>query len=218
MEENIISFTALLQVALFATTLLIGFIRHKEQLVWAYAFQSLLVAVALVELGWHEFSPVLAIIVLLTVLVKCIVTPVVLTKLMRKHKLTFTAPAHVNMPIMLCVVFVLTLSIRFAFGPLLGQMGGDVGGALYLAVSGFFVSLFFAINRKGAFSQIIGILSAENCLVAFAALMNIHANIWLELGIMADVFAWILIASTFVSIVSKHFGTIDVSTMKQLAE
>jgi hydrogenase-4 membrane subunit HyfE len=54
--------------------------------------------------------------------------------------------------------------------------------------------------------------------VVIAALMNIHTELWLELGILGDIFAWMLIGGTFVSIVSKHFGTTDVSRMKELAE
>jgi hydrogenase-4 membrane subunit HyfE len=146
------------------------------------------------------------------------VAPRIFFKLIKKHDLVFTAPAHVNTPIMLGLMLLLVLAVHSSIAPLFARIVPGEGGLLFLSISAFFASLFLAINRRGAFSQIIGILSAENCLVAIAALMNIHTELWLELGILADIFAWMLIGSTFISVVSKHFGTTDVSVMKELAE
>lgn len=212
------TFLTVLQVTLFVFVAISHFARKNTQLVWVYALQSFVVAATLLVLGWREQSSVLFMIVGATVLLKCIAAPVVLSRLVKKHELTFVAPAYVNAPFMLGILLVLVLMVRSVLQPIFGHIVPATGGLLYLAVAAFFASLILAINRRGAFSQIIGILSAENCLVLFAALMGIHTEIWLELGILGDIFAWMLIGSTFVSTVSKHFGTTDVSRMKELAE
>jgi hydrogenase-4 membrane subunit HyfE len=218
MDPFFVTILLILQVALFISALLLDLTRRNQQLVWIYTFESLVVAIILLVLGWREHSSVLFVIVGVTVLLKCIAAPVVLSRLIKKHQLTFTAPAYLNTPTTLGILLILVLAVRTSLQPLFAQIVPGEGSLLYLSVSAFFVSLFLAVNRRGAFSQIIGILAAENCLVVIAALMNIHTELWLELGILGDIFAWMLIGGTFVSIVSKHFGTTDVSRMKELAE
>lgn len=215
------SFTILLlalQVALFACALLLDFARRNAELAWIYALQSLVITAMLLALGWQTQSYVLFAIVFATLLIKVVIVPRVLLRLIKKHELTFAAAAHLNTPMVLMVTLALVLAVRSSIAPVFTDIVPGAGNLLYLVVSAFFVSLFLAVNRYGAFSQIAGILSAENCLVAFAALMNIHTELWLELGILVDIFAWMLIGSTFVSIVHRHFGSTDISRMKELAE
>lgn len=169
-------------------------------------------------LGWSAQSWVLFTIVGATILIKVILAPWVLVRLIKKHEMTFTAPAYLGTPLMFGAMLILVLAVHSSLAPILSRIAPGVGSLFYLSISAFFVSLFLAVNRKGAFSQIIGILSAENAIVVCAALMNIHTELWLELGILADIFAWLLIGTTFVTVVSKHFGTTDISRMKELAE
>jgi hydrogenase-4 membrane subunit HyfE len=218
MDISIISSLLFLQVLLFGTAFALDLARRNEQLVWIYGIQSIGVALLLMLLGWSEHSWVLFTIVGMTILIKVLVVPGVLLRLIKKHQMTFTAPAYLNTPVMFGVTLLLVVAVYSTFAPIISRVAPGEGGLFYLSISSFFVSLFLAINRKGAFSQIIGILSAENAIVVCAALMKIHTELWLELGILADVFAWLLIGSTFVAVVSKHFGTTDVSTMKELAE
>src|SRR5437868_5473773 len=94
----------ILLVTLFLSVVLTGLIRHKEQLVWIYALQSLFVAAILLVMSKGNFSLVLLLIVILTVLVKVLLAPFALIRLIKKHHLEFAAPAYVSTPVMLCVV------------------------------------------------------------------------------------------------------------------
>jgi len=67
-------------------------------------------------------------------------------------------------------------------------------------------------------SQIIGILSFENSIVVFAVFANLEQSAALQLGIVFDIFIWIMIASVFISMLYKHFGTLNVSSMKNLKD
>lgn len=218
MTESLTTILLGLQVLIFVAAILADFARRNEQLVWNYGLQSLAVALVLAILGSREQSPVLLVVVFATIVVKCIIAPMILMRLIKKHDLIFTAPAYLSMPMMIGATLLLVLAVHSTFTPLFADIVLKEGSLMYLSVSAFFVSLFLAVNRRGAFSQIIGILAAENSLVVCAALMNIHTELWLELGILADIFAWTLIGTTFVSIVSKHFNTTDISSMKELAE
>jgi len=64
----------------------------------------------------------------------------------------------------------------------------------------------------------LGILSLENGIVSFALFAGLEQNPGLQLGITFDVLIWIIIASVFISMIYRQFGSLDVTTMKKLTE
>ena len=85
-----------------------------------------------------------------------------------------------------------------------------------LLIGGMLMSIFFTINRKGAISQIIGILSLENCIFTFGYFLGLQQSAALEISMLFDVFFWIIISSIFVRTIIKHFGSIDVTQLREL--
>jgi len=67
-------------------------------------------------------------------------------------------------------------------------------------------------------SQIIGILSLENTIVAFTIFAGLEQSASLQIGIIFDIFVWLIIATVFVSMIYKHFGSLDVTSMKTLKD
>lgn len=207
-----------LPIALFGAVLIMHVSSHKIGLTNTYLVQSAIVALLLATLAVREHSWTLFFVAIATSIVKCFIVPGVLFRLIRKLKMKFFESTYFTIPMILFFLLIMVLSIRSSLMPLFVQLVPGNENSLLLAIAAFFASLLFAMNHKGAFAQIMGILSAENSLVVFAALLHIHVQLWLELGILADVLAWILLGTAFVTIVSKHFGTTDVSRMKELAE
>ena len=74
------------------------------------------------------------------------------------------------------------------------------------------------MNRKGAISQITGILSLENSIVAFGIVAGLEQSLALQLGIVFDVFVWLIIAIAFVSVVYRKIGSLDVTNMRKLRD
>ncbi len=89
---------------------------------------------------------------------------------------------------------------------------------LLLNVATIMISLFLSINRKGALSQMLGILSLENGIVSFALSAGLEQNPGLQLGITFNILIWIIIATVFISMMFRQFGSLDVTTMKKLTE
>ena len=67
-------------------------------------------------------------------------------------------------------------------------------------------------------SQIIGILSLENGIVAFALFSGLEQSPALQIGIMFDLLVWVIIAAVFISMIYKQFGSLDVTELKHLKE
>jgi hydrogenase-4 component E len=184
----------------------------------AYGIQSFAVVLLLVNAFVTTGSATFLFIAILGLLVKVILAPIFIIHLIRKHELKFLVSTYANIPITLIIVTVLTaVAHSKTFAPLVTIIPAN-RELLSLALSALFISLFLIINRKGAVSQIVGILSLENSIVAFGLFSVIDQSLILEIGIVFSISVWIVIATVFISMIYKHFGTLDVTQMKNLKE
>jgi hydrogenase-4 component E len=58
----------------------------------------------------------------------------------------------------------------------------------------------------------------ENAIVSFATLAGLEQSPGLQIGIMFDIGVWIMIATIFVSMIYRQFGSLDVASMQHLKE
>lgn len=183
----------------------------------AYGVQSLAVVLILFSTFFTTRSLPSLFIVLLVVAIKVIVAPRFFITLIKKHGLKFSATTYLNFPLTLIVIAVLTaLAHSRIFLPLTTLTSNTE--ALSLALAVIFSSLFLMINRKGALSQMIGILSLENGIVAFALFSGLEQSATLQTGILFDIAIWIVIATVFASMIYEHFGSLNVTVMRNLKE
>ncbi|QQS61334.1 MAG: hypothetical protein IPN70_00145 [Candidatus Moraniibacteriota bacterium] len=185
----------------------------------AYGLQSLIITTILFLGYFFETGDIsLLFIALLVLIVKVIVASLFFIKLIQKYELTFSASTYLNTPLTLMVIAILTfIAHSQKFSPLTEILPANQT-LLALALSSIFVSLFLIINRKGVLSQIIGILSFENSIVAFAIFANLEQSLMFQLGIIFDIFIWLVITTVFVSMIHKHFGSLDITSMKSLKD
>ena len=205
-----------LEIVVFTVALFFHLANRNKSLVFGYILQSLTVsAILLIIAGidsFELFAPAI-----LTFLVKTVIAPLFFFRLVRRHQIIFSGTTYLSTPLTFIVIFLLTaLSFSTLFSPLTAL--SDHAATIPFGLATLFISLFLLINRKGALSQIIGILSMENAIVTTAAFLGLEGNLVLELGIAFDIIVWVTIASVFVALVYKQFGTLDVSEMKQLKE
>ena len=130
----------------------------------------------------------------------------------------FSVSTYLNTPITLLVIAVLVALTRTEVFLPLAHLAPDGNNLLLLDVATIMISLFLSINRKGALSQMLGILSLENGIVSFALSAGLEQNPGLQLGITFNILIWIIIATVFISMMFRQFGSLDVTTMKKLTE
>src|SRR3989344_3361477 len=192
---------------------------HQERmLLLLYVIQSLSVTGVLGALAWHDRLPGLFLASLITLLVKGIAAPTMLSRLLARHTLRPTASRYLNLPLTLLVLILL---ISFAHAaPLapLAALARSAPRAPALLLGSFFVSLFLLINRRGVLSPVIGMLSLENSVIALGALLGVEQAVGLELGIAFDIILWVSIAAFMVSLIQRHFGTLDSTALRHLSE
>jgi hydrogenase-4 component E len=165
----------------------------------------------------HSIS--LLMVALLTLIVKAVMAPGFFIRLIGRHKLTFTVSSYTSMPVTLIIVaLITTLANSHLMTPLTTLSPKYYAALPVMALASIFISLFVMVNRKGALSQIIGILSLENSIVAFAILSGLEQAATLQLGILFDIVVWLIIATVFISMVYRHNGSLEVTTMRHLKD
>ena len=184
----------------------------------AYAVQSLAVVFILFNSFLETGNFYIYIVIFFTLVVKVILAPLFFTKLIKKHAVVFSASTYLNTPLMLVVIAALTFIAHSQnFSSLTGIIPQNQS-LLSLALSAMFLSLFLIVNRKGALSQILGVLSLENSIVAFMVFAGLEQSPALQIGIIFNIAIWIIIATLFMSMIYRHFGSHDVTSMKHLKD
>jgi hydrogenase-4 component E len=218
MNPAIPQFMYVLEVALFASVIFLHLAKKSSLAVTLYVGQSIIIAGLLFYSAFRDASVPLALTAFAVLAVKAVVAPYFIRRLIAAHELKFTASTYLNAPLTLLALAVIT---AFSFSNLLkpfAVMNGANGSLPLLAIAMIFASVFLIVNHKDALSQMIGILSLENSIVLFAFVTGLEQAPSLELGIIFDLLVWILIATIFISMVYRRFGTLDVSEMKHLKE
>lgn len=214
---NIVVLQFLLQI-IFLTIVFLHLSKKNLDAVVAYAIQSFAIVVLLLNSFFETANTSLLLIALLVFVVKVILAPGFFTKLIKKNGLILSASTYLSTPLTLAVLAILTaMAHSYTFLPITNIVPANEA-LLSLALSMMFLSLFLIVNRKSALSQIIGILSLENSIVAFAIFAGLEQSLTLQVGILFDISVWLIIATMFVSMIYQHFGSLDVTGMKKLKD
>ncbi|MEK7572011.1 MAG: hypothetical protein AAB553_07095 [Patescibacteria group bacterium] len=198
------------------SSVMMHIVKKNNTLVNAYIMQSLCLIILLgVELS-HQFSLGLVVITLVMVMIKIIIAPMVFSGIIKQSHLNLSTSTYLNIPMTLCVLLAL---LGFAQSDVLSPffLLLPVGSEMRIMLIGnLFMSIFLIINRKGALSQIIGVLSLENAIFVLGLFLGIRQLHALELGILFDIFFWIVASSMFVKMIYQKFGSFDISSLNQL--
>ena len=191
----------------FALTLLMNLGRKNSWLVVYYLLQSLVVTIGLISLSFSEGAEGLFYAALLTLTVKVILAPAFLLHMIQKYRIYFSGRSYLNTPFTLFCLAAITAFSYSLIGPHVSEFGHSVGITLLFAA--ILCVLFQMTNRSGTLSAIIGILSLENAVVLLTAQLGLEHSFALEFAITFDIAVWIGIATGFLTMIYREFGTVD---------
>jgi len=218
MIENSQQLYFFFDVAAFIAILSMHVVKTNRYLIRAYILQSFVVASLLLLIGFLEQEQSLIWIGTLTFAIKVVAAPAFFFRLKKRFDALFTPNNYLSLPLTLVVLmFLIIVSYSSVFQPLY-FFSPETFGLLPLCLAMVFLSVFLMINRRGAFSQMIGILSVENSIVLLATLIGIKQPIALEMGIIFDIAIWMIIAQVFISMIYRQFGSLNVTQLKKLIE
>lgn len=214
---NII-FSQFLLVSLFISIVFLHIAKKNFGIAIAYGIQSLVVALILFNAFLETGIKSLLLIAFIMIIIKAILAPIFIIKLIKKYEFKFSVTTYFNVPITLIIVAILTaVAHSDKFNALVNIVPAN-SQFLSIIFSALLIALFLIINRQGALAQIIGVLALENCIVAFAFFAGLEQAPALQIGIIFNIAVWIVIATIFISMIYQHFRTINVTEMKRLKD
>jgi len=218
MFENFTDLYFFLDLIAFLAVICMHVVKTNRNLIRAYFFQSLVVAVILVGSGLQEGEQSLIWIGLLTFIIKVIIAPLFFFRLKRRFEALFTPNNYLSMPLTLAMMMILVIFSYSTTFQSLNLLFPLAIGLLPMSLSMIFISIFLMINHRGAFSQMIGVLALENSIVLLATFIGIKQPLALEMGIIFDMAIWMIIAQVFIAMIHKQFGSLNVTQLKKLIE
>jgi len=155
---------------------------------------------------------------LLTLVLKVIVLPWILHRLIRKLNVKWDVETLINIPATMLVGIVLVV-LAFNLALPISQLSGTlIRSTLGIALASVLLSFLMMITRSKAIPQVIGFLAMENGLF-FAATGAVYGMpMVVELGVALDVLVGALILGVFLFQIRERFDSLDTRHLERLKE
>lgn len=214
--DMLLQFQITCEMIIFLCVIIMNVAKKNTSLTTLYLLQSVALVALLSIQAYQESSAELFIVTMILFVIKVLIAPQVFLRFIHRSHLNFSASTYLNVPMTLGVLMLLSIFAQSAvFSPIFLIIPHVSQLSMFL-IGSILMSFFLIVNRKGALSQIIGVLSLENCIFAFGHFLGIKQSNSLEIGILFDVFFWIIISSVFMTMIYTHYGSLDVTELKEL--
>ena len=154
----------------------------------------------------------------LTLLLKVLVLPWLLHRLMRKLNVRWDVETLINIPATMLVGIGLVI-FSFNLAAPISQLSESITrGLIGIALASVLLSMLMMLTRRKAIPQVVGFLAMENGLF-FAATSATHGMpMVVELGIALDVLVATFIFGIFFFQIRETFDSLDISNMEKLKD
>jgi hydrogenase-4 component E len=187
----------------------------------AFGVQSFLLAAIAATIAYFNHAPHIYAVAVLTLVVKAILLPVVLERLVTKIGIRQEIEPFVNVPISVIVSGLLTL-LAYIVAESLHRPEEATGPAtlghntLAVAIALFLIGFFMMVNRRKALTQVLGLLCLENGLLLAAISLTYGMPLIVEIGIFFDVLVAALVLAILIYRIRETFDSMDVSRLSRL--
>ena len=154
----------------------------------------------------------------LTLVLKVLLLPWILHRLIRKLDVKWDVEGLINIPTTMIIGLVLVV-FSFNLAVPIAQLASTVTRAtLGIAMATVMLSFLMMITRRKAIPQVIGFLSMENGLFFAATSATYGMPMVVELGIALDVLVGMLILGVFFFQIREQFDSLDLQHLEKLKE
>jgi hydrogenase-4 component E len=186
----------------------------------AFAVQSFLLAGIANTIAYFNHAPHLYLAAGLMLVLKAVLLPEVLRRLVTRVGIRQEIEPFVNVPVSVIISGLLTLLAYVISEPLqAAPVTGAAGlgrNTLPVAIALFLIGFFMMINRRKALTQVLALLSLENGLFLAAISLTYGMPMVVELGIFFDVLVAVMILAILVYRIRETFDSMDISRLSRL--
>ncbi|MBI5438029.1 MAG: formate hydrogenlyase [Nitrosomonadales bacterium] len=217
-----IPFTTQIIYLLASILLLVAFAMLSQRrilsLINLFAWQGLVLSVSTFVVAYSTAQHHLYYSAVLTLLLKVLVLPWLLHRLIRKLNVKWDVETLINIPTTMLVGIALVI-FAFNLAAPISQLSESITrGLIGIALASVLLSLLMMITRRKAVPQVVGFLAMENGLF-FAATSATHGMpLVVELGIALDVLVGTFIFGIFFFQLRETFDSLDITHMEKLKD
>ena len=154
----------------------------------------------------------------ITLVLKVIVLPWLLHRLIRRLNVKWDIETLINIPTMMLVGILLVI-FSFNLALPISEFSHSIArGTLGIALACVLLSFLMMITRSKAVPQVIGFLSMENGLFFAATSATYGMPMVVELGIALDVLVGMVILGVFLFQIREQFDSLDIRHLESLKE
>ena len=154
----------------------------------------------------------------LTLVLKVILLPWILHRLIRRLNVKWDIETLINIPMLMLVGIVLVV-FAFNLAIPIAQFSQSVArGTLGIALACVLLSFLMMITRSKAVPQVIGFLSMENGLFFAATSATYGMPMVVELGIALDVLVGMVVLGVFLFQIREQFDSLDIHHHEKLKD
>ena len=155
---------------------------------------------------------------LLSLVLKVILLPWILHRLIRRLNVRWDTETELNIPTTM-LIGILVVVFAFALAQPIAQLSSAVTrSTLGIALAVVLLSFLMMITRRKAISQVIGFLAMENGLFFAATSATYGMPMVVELGVALDVLVGTLILGVFFFQIREQFDSLDLQHLERLKE
>ena len=205
-----------------ALLLLIAFAMLSQRrilsLINLFALQGLILAFSTALVAYTSHQHHLYYSAGLTLMLKVLVLPWILHRLIRKLNIKWDVETMFNIPTIMLVGLALVV-FAFNLAAPISQMAGTITkSTLGIAMASVLLSFLMMITRSKAVPQVVGFLAMENGLFFAATSATYGMPMVVELGIALDVLVGMFILGIFFFQIRVAFDSLDLHHMEKLKE
>jgi hydrogenase-4 component E len=205
-----------------ALLLLIAFAMLSQRrilsLINLFAMQGLVLSVSTAIVAYSSQQHHLYYSAALTLVLKVLLLPWILHRLIRKLNVKWDVETMFNIPITMLVGIALVV-FAFNLAAPISQMAGTITrSTLGIAMASVLLSFLMMITRSKAVPQVVGFLAMENGLFFAATSATYGMPMVVELGIALDVLVGMFILGIFFFQIRTAFDSLDLKHMEKLKE
>jgi hydrogenase-4 component E len=207
---------------LAALLLLIAFAMLSQRriltLIHLFAWQGAALAASTFIVAYSTSQDHLYFSAVLTVVLKVILIPWVLHRLIDRLNVKWDVETLINIPTTMLAGIALAI-FAFALAAPISQMANTLTrSTLGIAMASVLLSFLMMIVRRKAVPQVIGFLAMENGLFLAATSATYGMPLVVELGVALDVLVGTFIFGIFFFHIREQFDSLDIRHMEKLKE
>jgi hydrogenase-4 component E len=180
------------------------------------AFQGVLLFVV-VFIQLNEINPVnLALILLETIVFKSVAVPLFMAYVLKRNNITREAEPYLpNFVSLIITTLIVVVTILLA-----NSVKDDHLEKIFfvVALSSLFTGLYFIATRRKIITHVIGYLIIENGVFVLSLAVGNEMPMLVNLGIMLDIFASVLILGIFLNKIGDVFKDVNVDQLSSLKD